>query len=215
LTEYITEQEQIELLKSWIKQYSLVIIAGVALAFVAIFGWRTWQQRHFRILTHASVVYDEMLAARAQNDPEATLVQAKKLFSNYANTSYGPMAALMLGRDAAVKKQYPQSEKHFQWILDHSSLPSFRQIARLRLARVFIADKKPKEALAALETIDDKSFSGLIKEERGDAWLALNNNDKARESYLEALNDLPNADVMKPVLQMKYDNLATASPSLS
>ena len=46
MTEYLTEQEQIELLKTWIKQYSLVIILTAwSFAIVAITGWRYWQQR--------------------------------------------------------------------------------------------------------------------------------------------------------------------------
>ncbi len=45
MTEYLTEQEQVELLKNWIKQYSLVILAGVLIAAIGISGWRYWQQR--------------------------------------------------------------------------------------------------------------------------------------------------------------------------
>ena len=77
LTEYLTEQEQIELLKAWIKQYSLVILAGVLIAVITISGWRYWQQRQNKILSHASAVYDEMLTMRAQNDGTVTLIQAQ------------------------------------------------------------------------------------------------------------------------------------------
>lgn len=81
MTEYLTEQEQIELLKSWIKQYSLVIILGVAIASAIIFGWRYYQQRHNKTLDHASVIYDQMLTMRAQNDNDKALAQANRNFS--------------------------------------------------------------------------------------------------------------------------------------
>ena len=209
MTEYLTEQEQIEILKSWIKQYSVVILAGVVIAVVAITGWRYWQQRQERILTHASSVYDEMLTNRAQNDPAATYIQAKKLFTHYPQTTYGKMAAFMLARAEITKRNYPEAEKYLQWILDHSNLAPFRQIAKLRLARVQIAGEKPKAALDTLSNIEDKSFNGLTEEVRGDAYLAMNNPQKARESYKQALADLPNAEVIRPLLQMKYDNLTT------
>jgi predicted negative regulator of RcsB-dependent stress response len=215
LTEYLTEQEQIELLKSWIKQYSVVILAGVLIAAVAITGWRYWQQRQNKILTHASAVYDEMLTMRAQNDSTSTLVQAQKLFSHYPQTTYGQMAAFMLARDAVIKKDYPEAEKRLNWIIEHSKIDSIRQIARIRLARTLIAENKPREAIKELQTVEDNSFNGLTDEVKGDAYLALNDTKMARQSYQQALDELPNADVIRPILRMKYDNLANTIPSAS
>ena len=209
----MTEQEQIEILKTWVKQYSLVILFGVLIAVAAISGWRYWQQRQQNMLSHASAIYDEMLALRAQNDSNA-LVQAKKLFEHYPQTTYGQMAALLMARAAIIKKNYPEAEKQLNWVLDHSKIHSMRQIARLRLARLQIALQKPDEALNELKTIEDDSFTGLIDEVRGDAYLALKDTNRARESYKQALAELPNAEVIRPVLRMKYDNLAV-TPSAS
>lgn len=211
LTEYMTEQEQIELLKSWIKQYSMVILSGVVIAAIAITGWRYWQDRQTKILSHASAVYDEMLTVRAQNNTAATLTQADKLFTHYPQTTYSQMAAFMLARDAVVNKKYADAEKNLNWVINHSSVNSMRQIARTRLARVLIAEQKPQEALTILNTVNDANFSGMTEEVKGDAYLALKDKIKARAAYKQALADLPNAEVIRPLLQMKYDNLATVN----
>lgn len=211
LTEYLTEQEQVEILKNWIKQYSLVILGGVVLAAVVISGWRYWQERQHKILSHASAVYDDMLTVRAQSDQAATLVQAKKLFTHYSQTSYGQMAAFMLARNAIVNKNYPEAEKQLNWVIDHSRIASMRQIARIRLARVLIAENKSADAINVLEKVDDNTFNGLIDEVKGDAYLAQKNINLARQTYQQALTELPNAEVVRPLLQMKYDNLSTAS----
>jgi predicted negative regulator of RcsB-dependent stress response len=208
LTEYLTEQEQIELLKSWIKQYSLVILAGVFIAIIAITGWRYWQQRQIKALSHASIAYDEMLTMRAQNNPAATVVQAKKLFKHYPKTTYGNVAALMLAREAINSKNYPEGEKYLQWVIDHGRNASFRQIAQLRLARLLIAENKPKAAIHILDKVTERSFSGLIDEVRGDAYVNLGDKKMAKDAYSRALNELPNAEVIRPLLQMKYDNLS-------
>ena len=207
MTEYLTEQEQVELLKNWIKQYSLVILAGVLVAVSIISGWRYWQHRQAKIYSHASSVYDEMLTVRAQNDQEATVVQANKLFSHYSQTTYSQMAAFMLARSAIMKKDYQEAEKQFRWIIDHSHIASMKQIARLRLARLLVATKHPEESIKLLETVDDDTFAGLTDEVRGDAYLAAKQIQPAREAYKKALTELPNADVIRPLLQMKYDNL--------
>jgi len=209
----MTEQEQIELLKNWIKQYSLVILAGMVVAGITIFGWRTWQERQVRILSHASAVYDEMLTGRAQNNADATLVQAQKLFDHYPSTTYGQLAALMLARDAANKKDYDRATNMLNWVLDHSKTAAIRQIARLRLARIQITELKPEESIKTLASIEDETFNGLTYEVRGDAYLAMKDAAKAREAYKQALASLPNADVIRPLLQMKYDNLASTDNS--
>lgn len=213
MTEYLTEQEQIELLKNWIKQYSLVILAGVLIAIVAMSAWRFWDQRQNKTLDHASSVYDEMLTMRAQNEPGEMIIQTKKLFSHYEKTTYGKMAALMLARTAAVKSNYTEAEKQLQWVIDNTKVPALRQIARLRLARLLITQGKPDDSLSLLKKVDDKSFSGLIDEVRGDAYLAKNDTTHAREAYQLAITELPNAEVVRPLLQMKYDNLTTTTPS--
>lgn len=209
MTEYLTEQEQVELLKNWIKQYSFVILSGVVIAFIAISGWRYWQQRQNKLLIHASAVYDEMLTKRVQNNPEATLVQGQKLLNHYPSTPYGQMAVLMLAREATLKKNYKEAETHLQWVLKQSSISSIRQIARLRLARVLITTQKPEEAIQVLQKIEDKNFNGLTNEIKGDAYLAMKNNALARQAYQQALIELPNAESIRPLLQMKYDNLST------
>ena len=211
MSDYLTEQEQIEILKNWIKQYSLVILGGVLLAVIIISGWRYWQDRQQKILSHASAVYDEMLTMRAQNDKAATLIQANKLFAHYSRTTYGPMAALMLARDAVTKKEYDAAKTQLQWVIDHSRVAALRQVARLRLARVLIATNKPEDGLHVLDTVEDKTYNGLIDEVKGDAYFAMKNTKMARQSYQQALEQLPNAEVVRPLLQMKFDNLSTTS----
>lgn len=209
MTEYLTEQEQVELLKNWIKQYSLVILLGVALAFATITGWRYWQARQIRILSHASAIYDDMLAMRAQNDAKNIAIQAEKLFTHYPQTIYGQFAALMLARNAISDNKYNEAEKKLQWVIDHSKVKSIRQIARLRLGRLLINEQKPAAGLQLLNTVDDRYFAGLTDEIRGDAYEAMDNPLQARAAYKKALAELPNAEVIRPLLKMKFDNLAT------
>ncbi len=211
LTEYLTEEEQVQQLKNWIKQYGFSILAGILIALVITYGWRYWQSYQIRILSHATLIYDEMLTLRAQNNTERAGVQAEKLKSHYAKTPYATMAALMLAREAVLKKNYSEASTQLNWVLDHSKDSSLREIARIRLARIMITEKKPDDALYLLKKLDDKQFAGLVDEIRGDAYLALNNIDSAHHAYQLALSEIPNAEVSRPILKMKYDNLAVTA----
>ena len=148
-----------------------------------------------------------MVTKRAKNDAKTTVIQAQKLHDHYAQTIYGQIASLMLAREAIDKKNYLVAEKQLTALLDQSNIASFRQIIRLRLARVLMVEQKPEEAIKVLEKVDDKNFNGLTNELRGDAYLAMKNMDMARQSYQLALTELPNSETIRPLLQMKYDNL--------
>jgi predicted negative regulator of RcsB-dependent stress response len=205
----MTEQEQIEILKRWLKQYGLVILAGIILALLVISGWRYWQERRINMLTHASILFDEMINSRAQNQADTAIAQAKKLRHDYSDTPYAQMAAFMLAKEAVANKQYPAAIKQLNWLLDHSDTPALKQMARTRLARIMLAQNKPAEALKTLEKVEDKTFIGLINEIKGDAYAALKDTSKAQQAYQQALAVLPDADSVRPLLQMKYDNLTT------
>jgi len=209
LNDYLTEQEQVELLKRWIKQYSLVILLGVVLAIAIISGWRYWQARHDQYLIDASNHYDQMLINGAQGNVDAASREINILLHDYSTTVYAQMAALMQAHDAVATNDYQTAENSLTWVLHHSHIASFRQIARIRLARVLIDDKKPAQAVAILRKVDDKTFAGMISEVLGDAYFAMQNYPAARNAYGNALQSLPNAEVVRPILQMKYDNLTS------
>lgn len=209
MTEYLTEQEQIQQLKNWIKQYGLVVLLGILIALLITSGWRYWQNYRNRILQHASITYDDMLLQQAQNNTNAAVSKAKKILSQYPKTPYADMASMILARNDILEKKYSDAVLHLRWVIAHSRDPATRQIARIRIARILITDKKPDEALTILKTWDDKNFIGLVDEVRGDAFLSNKNNAAARKAYQQALNELPNAETIRPILQMKFENLTT------
>lgn len=204
----LTEQEQIQQLKTWLKRYGPTVLIGIVIALVISFSWRAWQQHRNKVLLHASSVYDEMLTARAENNPNEAILQAKKLLNHYSNTPYADIAAFILARDAIVKKNYSEAISQLTWVMNHAKNHSIRQIARLREARVLISQKNPQEAINLLKKINDKTFMGLIDEIRGDAYLAMNDKISARQSYEKAVKELPNSEIIRPILQMKFENLS-------
>jgi predicted negative regulator of RcsB-dependent stress response len=210
----MTEQEQIEQLKNWVKQYGLTILAGVVLAFILVSGWRYWQQYQTRILMHASSIYDKMLdtrmltTAKSAGDPTE---QAKQLVNQYPKTPYAPLAAMMLARNAITHQNYAEATKQLAWVINHSNSNALQEIARVRIARIAIAEQQPAKAIEILSTVNDKSFAGLIEEVKGDAYLMLHDSTKARTAYELALTELPKDELTeRPLLQMKLDNVTTS-----
>jgi len=160
------------------------------------------------MLLRASHIYDVMLTSRAQNNIEDATAQAKQLVYEYPKTPYAQMAAFLLAQDLVSKRDFTEAAEKLQWVIDHSNNNAIQQIARIRKARALIADQKPDAALEFLQKTSDALFIGLIDEVRGDAYLAKNNQKTAREAYGRALEELPDSESERPILQMKYDDLA-------
>lgn len=211
MTEFLTEQEQIQQLKTWVKQYGPTVILGIVLALIMTTGWRYWQNYQTKIALHASNIYDEMLAQQAQNNDSGAVIQAKKLLEHYRRTPYADMAALLLARSAVLKNDYPEAIKQLTWVMDHSKNSSVKEMARIRMARILLTEQKPDEALDLLKKANDKNYIGLIDEVRGDAYLLKQDPAAARNAYKLALQELPNAAVTRPILEMKYANLTAAT----
>ena len=209
MTEYLTEQEQIQQLKNWIKQYSPTVLAGIVIALIISVSWHYWQSYRNKMLTQASITYDEMLTLRTQNNASGISTQANKLLTHYAKTPYAQMAALMLAREAVSQQKYPEALAQLNWIVNNSSESSLRDIARIRIARIMLLEKQADAALTILNKVDSKNFLGLAEEIKGDIYSTQNNPGAARKAYQLALATIPNAEISRPLLQMKYDNLAT------
>jgi predicted negative regulator of RcsB-dependent stress response len=113
----------------------------------------------------------------------------------------------LLARESVSKNNYPAAETHLNWVVDTAHDAALRQMARIRLARVLLADNKSKEALKILNTVDDPIYLPLIEDVKGDIFVSQGNAAQAKVSYAEALQNAPELVSIYPLLQMKLDNL--------
>src|SRR3989304_5331196 len=45
MSDYLSDEEQVERLKRWVKSYGSAALTGVLLALIAFFGWHYWEKR--------------------------------------------------------------------------------------------------------------------------------------------------------------------------
>lgn len=210
---YISEAEQIEQIKRWWKDNGKMIILAVIAALAIGFAWRYWQNRHEIMLEKSSAIYERLLNAAANNDDATVKIHADRLIDHYRHTPYAEIAALILARQAINHGELTEAETKLKWIMKHGDNKSLRQLTRIRVARVLLAERKPQEALDLLNDIEDQSYLSAIKEVTGDSYLQMGKVDDARKAYQEALKSTPDIEVLQPMLQMKIDNLPMTTNS--
>ncbi|HEV2613922.1 MAG TPA: tetratricopeptide repeat protein [Gammaproteobacteria bacterium] len=211
MSTYLTEEQQIELLKAWWKNNGNFAIGVLFLALALSLGLHFWFKHREVKLERGSAHYEQMLNALVNGDDATTIKEASLLKDNYSHTPYAALASLIFARNDVYAEKYPEAEAQLTWVMDHASTNSLREIARLRLSRIEIQLNKPQEALKVLDKINDSSYLPMINEVRGDSYLALNDTVKARESYQKAVDLLPNYAIARPLLTMKLNDLATGN----
>lgn len=203
----VTEQQEWESLKEWFKEYGPAILIGIVVAVIIYFGWQRWADMRERSLEHASSHYEQLLDYMASNDSANAEKAANYLIGRYPKSSYAKLATLLLARNAIATGHYDDAKQKLTWVMKTASVPSIRQVARLRLARLDIAMKQPAEALSLLQEVEIADYRAPTMEVMGDAYIAENNIQQARQAYQQALTLLPPSAVNRPFLQMKLDDL--------
>jgi predicted negative regulator of RcsB-dependent stress response len=203
-----SDQEQLEAIKKWLKSNGPGIIAGIVLGLAAIGGWQYWTSYQRSQAENASILYDTLVAAVKQNDIPKAKAQSAVLQSDYAKSAYATLAAFMMAKVAVDNDENSKAIANLQWVLGHNENPEMQTIARLRLARVLLAEQLYDKALVELGKIDNTAFTGELEELKGDIYSAQNQSDQARSAY-EAALAAQGQSGGGSLLQMKLDNLPT------
>lgn len=199
----ITDQDQVSMLKNWWNEYGKAIAFAIIVGLLIGYGWQWWTAYRAKQLTAASTLYQQMLNADQAQQPVLAIQTAKQLTSTFKHTPYASMAALYLAAQSVNQKQNADALAQLNWVIQHGDVKSLQEIARLRAARIQIAQQQPQAALTLLNTVDDQSFQPMIDAELGDVYKAMGQNDQARKSYEKASKELALAHVSDPFLSFK------------
>lgn len=211
MSTYLTEEQQVELLKAWWKKNGNFAIGTLILAAIISLALHFWSKHHEAKLERGSAHYEQMLNGLVNGDNALTMREASLLKENYSHTPYSALASLIFARNAVYDEKYPEAEAQLTWVMKNGNTKSLRQIARLSLARIDIQLNKPQEALKVLEKVNDDNYMPMIDEVRGDSYLALNKTEQARDAYQKAADLLPNYAIARPLLTMKLNDLPTGN----
>ncbi len=208
MSEYLSEEEQVEALKKWWKENGLSIFMGAVLGLGGVFGWKYWIEHRMEVADQASYHFSQMQMAIQADNRESATQQAEILTSEYASSSYGQFAALYLAK-AKVDADNPEAARaELEKVINSGKDPSFQQIARLRLARLLLDQKDLDGAAAAIQPMPADQYAGEFEAVRGDIALAKGNRDAARNAYQQALEKGVGDTAL---VRMKLDDLSAES----
>jgi len=206
VSEFETEDQQVEDLKKWWKENGKAVIVGAVLGFSAIFGGRMYMNHLEGQRMKASIEYERMSMALQQQQPEEVFSRGDLIVTTYPDTAYAALASLAMARLYVDKGDLAGAQHRLQWVIDHEDQQDIVHVARLRLARVLLADAQLDQALKLLANVDEETYTPVYQELLGDIYMAKQQPDQARVAYAAALAAMDETDD-REILQMKIDDL--------
>ncbi len=210
INEYETEEQQVEALKGWWKENGTSLIIGLLVGVSALFGWRYYAEQNNIQAVHASDIYMQVMqSAVTKNIDDKIIDFQNQLINEYSDTPYAALSALTLAKVEYEKGNADAAEAQLELAIKHANDDVIKQIASLRLASVYIEQKKYDEAMALLNMKHNAAYDAQYEELKGDLFSARGDIADARAAYDKAIA-LQGFSVSK-WLRLKRQNLGEAS----
>lgn len=200
------EDQQVEQIKQFIKEYGPWVVAGLAIGFGSLFGWRYYQDNQLQAAQQRTATLQDIVEVVQFADADTDLAAVQAQVAELGSSEQGALAHLQLAGVAAKRNELEQAKEHLQAALAATRVAELRSIINVRLARIAIAEENFTAAEQYLNAVSVAAFTGLVSEVRGDLLVAQGDVAGAREAY--ALAAVNQGDAASPYLQMKIDNLA-------
>jgi predicted negative regulator of RcsB-dependent stress response len=208
--ELMSESERWEEVKKWLRENGLWIVAGVGVAILGLAAWRWWEARSERLAIEAGSRYAMALEAFVRGDRTRAFTLIDELRRDHPDSPYRDQAELAAARAYVDTKELDKAAERLRFVMDDTEDRELALVARLRLARVQIAQNRIDDALATLAVEDTGAFRPRYHEVRGDALYAKGDRAGALKEYQAARAGDVAAVVDTALLDLKINDLLPA-----
>lgn len=218
MEDYLSEKERWEWVRAQVRENAPAVILAAVVVLGSLAGWRWWQEREDSARVAAGGRYMKMVEALDHGDHAQAMVLLGELERESAGSSYTDQAKMLAARVYMEAGELDKAANELSTVAGQSKDHNLADVARLRLARVQVAQGKADAALATLGPNDATAFAGRSHEVRGDAYFAKGSQAEALREYRAAKDAGP--AMSNPLLDLKIADLsgdtapaATAAPA--
>ncbi len=186
----LEQQEQLDELKHFWKQYGNAITWFLIVVMGAYAGWNGYQYWQKQQSTKAAALFDEVERAAASGDTAKLERSWNDMKDRFPGTTYAAQSALLAGKTFQQADKPDAALAALKWAAETASDDANTQLARLRLAHLQIQQKAFDDAAKTLTKPFTPAFAGLALDIQGDLFIAQNKSPEAVKAYTEAWSKL-------------------------
>ena len=202
----LEEQEQIDELKAWWKQYGKTVSSLVIGLVVAYAAYQIWNYVQHKQAIEASTQYQE-LTVTDQKDLKAIQAKSATLMEQYSGTPYAARAALFAAKANYAANDTKSAKAQLDWAIKNAEETATRAMATLQLANILAEEKDFEGALKLLDAPHDVGFAGLFADLKGDVLMLQGKRADAKAAYELALSKLDAQGKYRVITQRKLEAL--------
>lgn len=207
MDDYLSEKEQVQKIREWFRENGPYIIAGLVLGIGGLVGWNYWKSYKIAQAEAAGAIYMQLSETVESGDQAAAAAALADLEADYAGTPYLDQGRMMMARVLVEKGEFEGAAAQLRKVVDATSDPELEQVARIRLARVWLAAGEDQKALDVLDLSRAGAFAARFHEIRGDALASRGEGQAAIEEYQLALQGGVEGVVDRQAVLLKLDAL--------
>jgi predicted negative regulator of RcsB-dependent stress response len=203
----LEEQEQLDQLKYFWKQYGNAITWLLILVMGSYAGWNGYQYWQKQQSTKAGALFDEVERAASTGDASKLERAWNDMKDRFPGTTYAAQSALLAGKTFQQAEKFDAAVAALKWASESASDEASVQLARLRLANLQIQQKAYDDASKTLAKPFTPAFTGLALDIQGDLYMAQNKSQDAVKAYTDAWSKLEVNNEYRRLVQAKLNAL--------
>jgi predicted negative regulator of RcsB-dependent stress response len=197
----LEEQEQLDELKHFWKQYGNAITWLLIAVMGAYAGWNGYQYWERQQASKASALFDEVERTAASGDTAKLERSWNDMKERFPKTTFAAQSALLAAKVFQQNDKNESAQIALKWASENAADDASAQLARIRLANLQAQQKAYDEALKTLSKPFTPAFAGLAADVQGDIGIAREKPAEAVKAYSEAWTLLAdNAEYRRLVL---------------
>lgn len=203
----LEEQEQLDQLKHFWKQYgnlitwALIVVLG---AFAAWNGYQFWQRNQS---VQAAAMFDEIERVVQGGDAQKIERAFSDMKDRFATTVYTQQAGLLVAKVSYEQNRVDAAKSTLNWLVENASDPGYASIARLRLSALLIEGKNYDEALKLVATGVSDDFLALSADRKGDIFVLQDKKAEAITEYSKAYRAFEDQSEYRRLVGVKLNAL--------
>ena len=203
----LEEQEQLDQLKHFWKQYGNLITWALILVLGAFAGWNLYQRWQQSQASQAAALYDEVERVAKAGDVAKLDRAMSDMKDKFPGTTYAQQAALLSAKVYFEGGKIEQAKASLSWVAEKSPDEGYRAIARLRLAAVLMESKTYEDALKQLNGTFPVEFAALVADRKGDIFSLQGKRSEARAEYEKAFKTFGERADYRRLVEVKLNAL--------